>query len=300
MADNFIKLPSRVLADDRLSHRELRVLMALYAHGANPGDVVWPSRDVICKMTRIKPPHVSVALSRLIELGWIERRQCGQKSNKYTLMLPDVTETVIPEASAEITKTVTPEKRRGYRNGTSDVTDSVPHRTDQEQTICLSIPPKPPKRDYGELFARFWAAYPKKLSKGQAERTFAQLKPNEQLLTEILLGLQRAMTSDSRFVGEKRYTPNASTWLNAKGWQDEHDQDIPKPATSAAYGQTQRTGQQPRNGANHAHQRPDNSAVGKIARSIAERDARTQSTGQGDASNDYIELGSSDYFAVAH
>jgi DNA-binding MarR family transcriptional regulator len=299
MTETFIKLPSQALADDRLSHRELRVLMALYSHGANPGDVVWPSRDVICKLTRIKPPHVSVALSRLIDLGWIERRQCGQKANQYTLMLPDVTETVIPEASAEITKTVTPEKRRGYRNGTSDVTDSVPHRTDQEQTICFSHPPKPPKREGDELFARFWAAYPLKRSKGTAERAFAKLKPNEPLLAEILVGLERAKTSDPRFVGGE-YIPHPATWLNAKGWQDEAVPVNPKPATSTAYGQSQRTGQQPRNGANHAHQRPDNSAVGKIARSIAERDARTQSAGQGDASNDYIELGSSDYFAVAH
>jgi hypothetical protein len=149
-------------------------------------------------------------------------------------------------------------------------------------------------------FDEFWAAYPKKLSKGQAERTFAQLKPNEQLLTEILLGLRRAMTSDSRFAGEKRYTPNASTWLNAKGWQDEHDQDIPKPATSAAYGQPQGTGQQPRNGANHAHQRPDNSAPAKVARAIAERDAAKQPAGGGYAQDDYIELRQTDYHAVAH
>jgi DNA-binding MarR family transcriptional regulator len=130
VSETFIKLPSQALADDRLSHRELRVLMALYSHGANPGDVVWPSRDVICKLTRIKPPHVSVAISRLIELGWIERKQCGHQPNQYTLKLPEITESVIPEKNAEVTKSV----RRGYQIGTSEVTDSVLHRTDQEQT----------------------------------------------------------------------------------------------------------------------------------------------------------------------
>ncbi len=74
------------------------------------------------------------------------------------------------------------------------------------------------------LFARFWDAYPLKKSKGQAEKAFRKINPNEQLLAAILAGLQRAVTSDRRF-SEARYTPHASTWLNALGWEDTHRAD---------------------------------------------------------------------------
>jgi hypothetical protein len=50
---------------------------------------------------------------------------------------------------------------------------------------------------------------------------------------------------------------------------------------------------------NATHQRPDNSAPGKVARAIAERDAQ-QSLGAGIPGNDFIELGQADYYAVAY
>jgi hypothetical protein len=48
------------------------------------------------------------------------------------------------------------------------------------------------------------------------------------------------------------------------------------------------------------HQRPDNSAPAKVARAIAERDAARQPAGPGVPPDDFIELGSGDYWAVAY
>jgi DNA-binding MarR family transcriptional regulator len=266
------------------------VLLALAdAHNKETGQCN-PSLNTLVKKTGCHRTTIPESIRDLEKLGLVEVSRAFGASSHYVL--------VGLETGTE--NHTSSENRTGTENRQEPVRKTVLNPI-KEPGIEIEIPPKPPKREASELFARFWAAYPKKLSKGQAERTFAQLKPNEQLLAEILLGLQRAMTSDTRFTGEKRYTPNASTWLNAKGWQDEHDQEIPKPATSAAYGQTQRNGQQPRNGAHHAtHQRPDNSAPGKVARAIAERDAARQPAGPGVPPDDFIELGSGDYWAVAY
>ena len=40
-----------------------------------------------------------------------------------------------------------------------------------------------------DLFAQFWAAYPKRKDKAKAQKAFAKLHPNEQLLAEILAAL---------------------------------------------------------------------------------------------------------------
>jgi len=73
-----------------------------------------------------------------------------------------------------------------------------------------------------ELFARFWAAYPKKRSKGQAEKAWAKLQPDEQLVETMLATLERAKKSEEWRKENWRYIPYPATWLNAKGWEDEY------------------------------------------------------------------------------
>jgi hypothetical protein len=75
-----------------------------------------------------------------------------------------------------------------------------------------------------QLFDEFWAEYPKKRSKGQAEKTWVKLKPDEQLFEAIMTGLKRAKTSVDWAKNGGQYIPYPSTWLNAKGWEDEHDE----------------------------------------------------------------------------
>jgi hypothetical protein len=73
-----------------------------------------------------------------------------------------------------------------------------------------------------QLFDEFWAEYPKKRSKGQAEKTWVKLKPDEQLFEAIMTGLKRAKTSADWAKNGGQYIPYPSTWLNAKGWEDDY------------------------------------------------------------------------------
>lgn len=68
-------------------------------------------------------------------------------------------------------------------------------------------------------FDKFWDIWPNKVSKGQAEITWARLNPDDDFIEVIIAGVKRAKKLDKRFLGG--YTPHPSTWLNAKGWLDE-------------------------------------------------------------------------------
>ena len=70
-------------------------------------------------------------------------------------------------------------------------------------------------------FDDFYKAYPKKKSKGQAEKTWNKLSPTNDLLKEILKGLESAKKSEDWTKENGKYIPHPSTWLNAKGWEDE-------------------------------------------------------------------------------
>ena len=74
---------------------------------------------------------------------------------------------------------------------------------------------------YAQNFGTFWEAYPRKKSKGQAEKAFAQVNPDEQLLATMLTAIEQAKKSESWQEGNGQYIPYPATWLNAKGWEDE-------------------------------------------------------------------------------
>ena len=87
------------------------------------------------------------------------------------------------------------------------------------------IPPKIRKpfrsRKQQDQFDQFWQRYPKKKSKGQAEKAWAKINPDEQLHEAILNGLERAKTAGDWQKNNGEFIPHPATWLNAKGWEDE-------------------------------------------------------------------------------
>ena len=84
-----------------------------------------------------------------------------------------------------------------------------------------------------DRFETFWTAYPKKRSKGAAEKAWAKIKPNEQLTGEILSALERAKTSADWQKDGGQYIPYPATWLNAKGWEDDY---TPAPTVPKGWG----------------------------------------------------------------
>ena len=72
-----------------------------------------------------------------------------------------------------------------------------------------------------DQFDQFWQQYPKKKSKGQAEKAWVKINPDEQLHEAILNGLERAKTAGDWQKNNGEFIPYPAKWLNAKGWEDE-------------------------------------------------------------------------------
>ena len=70
-----------------------------------------------------------------------------------------------------------------------------------------------------ESFEVFYKAYPKKRSKGQAEKTWKKIKPTPELFKTILDAIAHAKRSEQWRKNNGQYIPHPSTWLNAKGWE---------------------------------------------------------------------------------
>lgn len=71
-------------------------------------------------------------------------------------------------------------------------------------------------------FDKFWSAYPKKIGKGAAEKSWEKMKPNLEVVLEAI-SAQKETDQWSKDAG--KFIPNPATWLNQRRWEDEVTED---------------------------------------------------------------------------
>lgn len=93
-----------------------------------------------------------------------------------------------------------------------------------------------------ETFPEWYAQFPRKVSRGNAEKAYAKIiKSGEATPAELLAGAMRYAAAVAGT--EPRYIKHPASWLNAKGWLDEPEpqswrSDPPSRADSAIQGIT--------------------------------------------------------------
>lgn len=71
--------------------------------------------------------------------------------------------------------------------------------------------------DEPEGFSRFWAAYPRRVAKGEARKAWTKLKPDAALLETML----KALEWQRKEWDDPRYIPHPATWIRAERYADE-------------------------------------------------------------------------------
>ena len=218
--------PLATLVDDRLSHPERMVLLALYSY-LGKARSVYPSREQLCHRSGINSiQRISVMTSRLVELGWLVKRKQGWTGrNQYYLQIPmymiwksfgealvtlDVT--IAPEVT--VTGNVTPIV-------TADVTPIVTSEvTINKQTIKTNQINKPLMGE-SELFNFFFGQYPKQVGRKQALTEWNKLNLTEKDLNKIIINITDRLTKGVWSLKTKQYIPHPANYLSGEQWSDE-------------------------------------------------------------------------------
>lgn len=83
-------------------------------------------------------------------------------------------------------------------------------------------PPKGSSEKFNSvLFNKFWETYPKKKSKGNAEKWFEKNKPSEELVNKMIDKINLLKETEQWKSNNGQYIPYPASWLNSKGWEDE-------------------------------------------------------------------------------
>ena len=116
----------------------------------------------------------------------------------------------------------TPEAGFQQNNPVNNISNNIENKD-------TPLPPREgeQKKDSGKAimgrFEVFYKAYPKHKSRGDAEKAWKTLKPDDKKLAEIMDGLERAKCSPDWKKENGRFIPYPASWLRAKGWEDEQN-----------------------------------------------------------------------------
>ena len=254
LEDGFVRIANELLEailGGGFSQRELLVLLTImrktYGFQKSEDDMSASQIGDICRLAR---PHVTTTLNVLAQRNVITKRpgrfgaivgiQKDRRkwvSSEQTKPAPASTESVqgctesvhVPNQYAGSTESVQVDSTDSVHTK-----DNLQKENHQKTSSCApaadrdldgKTPAGQPGRattgtaaQIAERFERFYAAYPKKRSRGVAEKAFAKLKPSEELLAEMLDALAKRAASGTWI--DEQFVPYPASWLNAKGWTD--------------------------------------------------------------------------------
>lgn len=200
-----IEAISLVLNHSQAKGRAKLVLIGIANHLGDNG--AWPSMDTLARYAGTSKMSVHRDLKLLVELGELVIETHGgptkgkAKTNRYwiTIEANNVTN-YVPN---NVTKSV----------------NNVTNTTEQRNTVVTQniinhqIEPR-------NTFDLFWAVYPRRIAKGQAEKAWAKLNPDDNLLAVIL-----AAVESFDWAKDERFIPYPATWITARRWEDEKPAD---------------------------------------------------------------------------
>lgn len=101
--------------------------------------------------------------------------------------------------------------------------DSLSSNTIKQETKNKAI--KKQNKELNELqkkqFDKFWQAYPKKVSKKQAQKSWKKINPSLELFEKILKALEMVKQTEQWKKDNGKFIPYPATWLNQERWTDE-------------------------------------------------------------------------------
>ena len=196
-----------VSVTDDETFRFLINLMAYARELNNAGKIDQPI-EIISWRLRLEIPKINACLKHLKDLkiitispeirflNWDKRQYLSDNSTERVKRFRIKNETL---------------QKRKRNGGLCTETDT---ETDTETETELKSKPLPTKNAGDELFERFWKAYPKRIGKGVAEKSWKKIKPDEMLLQKMVVAIANSEETEQWQKEDGKYIPYPAKWLN--------------------------------------------------------------------------------------
>lgn len=210
-SSNFSSYSNEIIYDQRLSMRELGLLVRLLARPDN-----WETnsetlaREFNCGREQMRAVLTELRAHGYVRLVKYQDPATGFWSSNW--MVFDKPEPEEPESS-----------QPAPGNRVLGSHDAIT-KTDYQRPITTTEKKKPRASladDGGENFKTFWSAYPKKAGKDAAKKAFAKRKFDEQAFAKVMAALSEQKVSEQWQKDGGQFIPHPATWLNQGRFDDE-------------------------------------------------------------------------------
>ena len=185
----------------------------IVADGSSDGHAIGVTPDWLD--AHLRCPGFSQAM---IDVEWVTFKSGGG------ITIPDFD---VHMSESAKTRGLASERKRRQRAGVTQVSrkscDKSVTRGDKIREDNIKPPYNPPRTggvNVPAAFAEWWAAYPKKVGKQAAIRTWRRIK-GKPPITAMLEKLAEQIESEQWTQDAGRYIPNPATYLNQGRWDDE-------------------------------------------------------------------------------
>lgn len=219
-------LPAEIMTDDRLTLRQIRVLMAIFSWRKTNTNLARVSRQMISDRTGYPLSRISTITTELESLGWIKKKGNGGKSQwvEYRVReLKNFKKTKkTKQNSNDYQNGNGNQNGNGYQNGNKTVTNSVTQTvTKTVRGIDTGVNTVIVQEEYIGHFDNFWSNYPRKRKKKEAQKIWKTKKLDSKAQT-IIADISQRATQDRRWL--EGYIPDPTTYLRNERWDDEIEQ----------------------------------------------------------------------------
>ena len=208
---NFLFLPYEILSDDRLTLRQIRVLMAILSWRKKNTNLARISREMISDRTGYPLTRVSNITTQLEKLGWISKKGNGGKSQWCEYEIKDVEKLIAHKSNGD-------QNGNHDQNGNDTVTETVTSGvTNSDTGIDTGISTVKGTDIYTPGFEKWWDVYPKhKTGKNRVFRRWKKQKLEpmaDDLVADVLLRINESVKwgggiicHPNRYLEEERWT----------------------------------------------------------------------------------------------
>jgi hypothetical protein len=158
--------------------------------------------------------------------------QCfGKKSQKFSKPPenPGISENFLETPDPPKVSSTT--EIRANTDGKGQTAKSAANESPQDAQAAglILVKQTPTERQTTESrFDEFWRAYPKKVGKDDAKKSYSKRQPSAAIHAQMLAAIEQQKSSRQWQLEGGRFIPNPSTWLNQGRWQDEIAQATPE------------------------------------------------------------------------
>jgi len=87
-------------------------------------------------------------------------------------------------------------------------------------------------------FDEFWAAYPKKMAKGDARKAFGQTQAIRPPMRYLIEAVQKHCKQEAWMKDDGKFIPHPATWLRQERWEDQIEVVLPGVVAGKSWHET--------------------------------------------------------------